>query len=340
MENPLEVSEFKPDTLASGSIAKLNVELVTDALGVPIVVPVMVVKGREEGPVLGIVSTLHGNELNGILVIHELFKHLDPAKVAGTIVGIPVLNVPGYLFNQREFIDGVDLNHIMPGDPQGNQSEVFASRLVDRIISRFDFIMDFHTASFGRDNSHYVRANLAQEKPAWMAKLQHASIIVHSIAPETTLRGTCTAMGIPGITIELGSPQTFQPRLVRDSLEGILNIAKGLGMIGGEIALPEKGPLICKHSFWLRTRAGGVLHVLPGLTDRVEKGDVVARINNVFGELMREVLSPESGVVVGKNMNPVATSGARVIHLGLLASDEDTFKEKYVVKEDEEEDDD
>ncbi|MBD3187305.1 hypothetical protein GF325_10780 [Candidatus Bathyarchaeota archaeon] len=181
-EEPIQVKQFRVDDLPAGKISTLNVEIVTDALNIPITVPVIVAKGTKPGPVLGLTAALHGNELNGILVIQEFLQSVDPGALKGVIAGVPVVNVPGYLFNQREYFDGFDLNHIMPGKREGKRSEVYAYRLVNRIISQFNHLIDFHTASFGRINSHYVRANLAQVETARMARMQHTQIILHSVA--------------------------------------------------------------------------------------------------------------------------------------------------------------
>jgi len=86
----------------------------------------MIAKGATEGKTIGITAAVHGNELNGISVIQRLFSQIDVKQLQGTIVGIPVVNVPSFLKKQRRFIDGKDLNRIMPGNANGNISQVYA----------------------------------------------------------------------------------------------------------------------------------------------------------------------------------------------------------------------
>mgnify|MGYP005725745905 FL=1 len=109
--------------------------LITDGLGNPINIPVMVAKGEKDGPILGLTAALHGNELNGISVIQRLFRELDINDLSGTVVGIPVVNIPSFIRKKRRFNDGVDLNHIMPGKKDGNVSNVYAYRFVNKIIN-------------------------------------------------------------------------------------------------------------------------------------------------------------------------------------------------------------
>ena len=41
-------------------------------------------------------------------------------------------------------------------------------------------------------------------------------------------------------------------------------------------------PVLCQSSEWLYTDHGGMLEVLPGLAERVRKGDIIARITSVY----------------------------------------------------------
>jgi hypothetical protein len=177
--------------------SRLFVELVGDGLASGIRVPVLVARGYEPGPVFGLTACVHGNELNGIPVIHEIFNRIDPKSLRGTVVGVVVVNVPGLHMQQREFIDGNDLNRIMPGRSDGNAAEVYAHRLLERILRPLEYLVDLHTASFGRLNSLYVRADMRHEKTALMTYLLDPQIIVHNPASDRTLRGALSRSTSP-----------------------------------------------------------------------------------------------------------------------------------------------
>ncbi|KAJ1932417.1 hypothetical protein GGF37_007066, partial [Kickxella alabastrina] len=97
------VSELDLNTFPIGKISRVWVALAEDGMGLPIRVPVMIAKGTMEGPIVGITAALHGNELNGIPLIHKLFRELDPQTLHGTLVAVPVSNSPGYLLSQRGY---------------------------------------------------------------------------------------------------------------------------------------------------------------------------------------------------------------------------------------------
>ncbi len=293
---------------------KLNI--VKNALGDFWQIPVLVHKGSS-GPVFGITAALHGNELNGISVIHQLFKKIDPKKLKGTVILIPVLNTPGFLQGMREFPeDHNDLNRIMPGNVRGSTSEVYAYNIMEKIIKKCDFLVDLHTASFGRINSLYIRADLSDKNVLKMAEVLDPQIIVNKKAERGTLRGEATEIGIPTVTLEIGDPHILQKKMIKPSTFGIYNLLNELGMIEGDQEENNHKPISCKKSYWLYSDNGGILKVTPSLTDKVKAGTLIATIADIFGNVLEDIICPEDSYVIAKAVNPVCQVGSRVIHLG------------------------
>jgi len=305
------------DELPSGQIGRFWLTLVEDSIARPVAVPVLVARGARPGPVFGVTAAVHGNELNGIPTIHRLLAAIDPDVLKGTIVAVPVVNVAGYLRNQRLFHDDADLNRLFPGREDGNASEVYAHRFVNRVLRHLHYLVDLHTASFGRVNSLYVRADMTNPVTARMARLISPQIIVHNTGADGTLRSAADDLGIPSITVEVGDPLRFQRGLVRSSRLGIQAMLDDLDMFDHDGIPPIEETLECSRSYWIYAPNGGLLRVLPAVAERVEAGQPIAVMHDMFGEMVHEILAPENGVVVGKSSNPVAESGARILHLGI-----------------------
>lgn len=311
------IYHLRIDEFPKGEITETWLHIINNGIGEPVRIPMIIARGMEEGPILGLTAALHGNELNGIPVIQRLFKQLDVNKLRGTIVGVLVANVPALLLEQRRFVDDVDLNRIAPGKRDGNRSELYIYRLINRIVKHFDYLIDLHTASFGRVNSYYIRADMDDPVSARMALLQNPDIILHNPPRGRSLRGNADDRDIKSITVELKDPHVFQYDVIEDSLIGIRNVLYDLKMLKGRISYPEEHTMLCRDSYWIYTDEGGILRVLPKLGQQIQKGQKIAEVQTIFGKVVKTYEAPRDGIIIGKSVNPINQSGSRIVHLGI-----------------------
>ncbi|KAJ3114365.1 hypothetical protein HDU96_002170 [Phlyctochytrium bullatum] len=355
VRDSLVIEEFP-----TGKISTAWINMMKQGLSEWLRIPVIIARGVKEGPVVGITAVVHGNELNGVPCIHRVITDIDVHRLTGTVVAVPCVNVPGYLRFSREFSDGKDLNRVFPGSESGTASQVYAYCILNKIVSHFDYLIDLHTASFGRVNSYYVRSDLNDPVSAILAKLQQPQIILHNSGQDGTLRSAAMSRGIKAITVEIGNPQLFQNQYVQWSYLGVMRILAYLNMfpnhefpatdsdenglgdarhpdeITSSLAAlypPPPNTIICSKGFWIYTKTGGVLEVYPGVNTVVRKGDLIARIKNIFGNIVDEIYSPSHGVTIGRSSNPVAMAGDRVLHLGIIKKENEILpkeaKENY-----------
>lgn len=318
------IQQLNLEQQPAGSVARYWLDIGSDALGQPVAVPLLVARGVLPGPILGITAAIHGDELNGTAIIFKLFENLNPTSLKGTVVAVPVSNVPGFHREQRTYPDGQDLNRLFPGNPRGAESEQYAWNFVDCLVRHFDILIDLHTASQGRVNTLYVRADMDDPLLAALAHIQQPDIIVHNKgipsagAPASgrTLRAEAAVRGIPTITVEYGDPLVWQSDMIGRGTQGILRTLTYLGMLAGNVD-PTSKAIVCRRSYWLYTDRGGLLEVPVQLGQKVIKGEVVGVLYDAFGETICTYHAPEGGIVIGKSTNPVATNGARIIHLGI-----------------------
>lgn len=293
--------------------------LYEDASGQPVRIPLIVARGSRSGPTVGVTAAIHGNELNGIRIIHHLMEELDLDELAGSLVCVPVVNIPSYNLGQREFPDGLDLNHVFPGHAQGKPSEQYARAFVDTVLPSLDYLIDIHTASEGRINTMYVRADLSESISKQMALDFNPQIILDSRSGDGTLRGAARRRKIPAITVEAGNPSVIQGRMVFEGESGVRNVLRGLGMLSGDLE-KSREPVLCSSSRWLRTTGGGLLQTKFKLMDQVKKRQTLATIYNLFGEVTASYKAPSEGIVIGMSVNPSAEAGTRYCHLGQVES--------------------
>lgn len=318
------VTNIDFDILTDGKIHKLWLLLGEDAFSKPIRVPILVAKGTKKGPVLGLTAAIHGNELNGIPIIHKVFDVLNVANLKGILIAVPGLNPVSIFNDQRRFIDQEDLNRNFPGKANGNRSQQIAYQINQKIISLFNFQIDMHTASFGRENSMYARADMDNDTLAAMAKLQEPDIILSNkgkpsfgAGSSVTMRASAIAKGIHSITVEYGNPQVYQEEMIVRGKNGILNLMHWLKMTEGDIIIPEP-KVVCSKSYWIYTDKGGLLEIPVTLNEKVREGQLIGILKTPYGDIIKQYFAPENGVVIGKSTNPVNMSGGRIIHLGIL----------------------
>jgi predicted deacylase len=327
---PQLIEEIQLEKLKPESLQYYWLRIIDNGMSQPVTIPVIVARGAGPGPVLGMTAALHGNELNGISVIHQVMAELDLKSLHGTIIAIPGLNAISIPLHQRRYFDKEDLNRNFPGKEKGNRSQQYVWQIGQKILSKVDYLVDMHTASFGRENTFYVRSDLSDTTMAKMALLQNADIVLNNkgvpsaneqISATRTMRAEAVLKGIPTITIEYGNPQVFQPELISRGKTGIQNIMSWLGMNQNPIVATQPS-VICKKSYWLYIDQGGYLEVIADLNQKVKKNERIAILRNPFGDLVREYFCPEDGIVIGRSSNPVNMSGGRIIHLGILQNED------------------
>jgi predicted deacylase len=319
--------ELDLEQLAPNTKHRIWLTMIDDGMSHPVAIPVIVVRGQQAEPVLGLIAAIHGNELNGIKVIQEIVEDIDEKKLQGTLIAIPGINAISIPQHRRRYVDEEDLNRNFPGKEKGNRSQQYVWQINHKILDQLDYLIDMHTASFGRENSLYVRAALQNDTIAQMARLQDADIILNSnglpsaneqLVATRTMRAEAMLKGIPCITVEYGNPQVYQPEMIRRGKTGVKNVMSWLKMIDQAI-VPVEQPVMCRKSYWIYVEEGGYLEVVVDLKQRLKKGELIAIMRNPFGDVLHQYYCPEDGIVIGKSSNPINMNGGRIIHLGIYA---------------------
>ncbi len=320
------IEELELDKIEPHSKKTFWLKMLDNGMSQPVCIPIIVLKGEQQSPVLGLTAAIHGNELNGIKIIQELAEEIDVSQLNGTIIAIPGLNGISIPQHRRRYVDEEDLNRNFPGKVHGNRSQQYVWQINNKVLPKMEYLIDMHTASFGRVNSLYVRAKLEDAVIAKMAKLQDADIILNSnglpstneqISATRTMRAEAMLKGIHCITVEYGNPQVFQPEIVKRGKTGIKNLMNWLEMTDEPIDLNDE-VVVCKKSYWIYVQEGGYLDIQVELKQQLQKGDLIAIMRNPFGDILNEYYCPEDGIVIGKSSNPINMNGGRIIHLGIL----------------------
>jgi hypothetical protein len=299
-----------------GQMRDIRLQVSQRYTGDPVTLPVRVIRGQKPGPALFVSAAIHGHELNGVGIIHELMFYQPPEIRAGTLVLMPVVNIFGFETQSRYMPDRRDLNRSFPGRANGSLAARLAHQFFESIVRKCDYGIDLHTAPAMRTNFPNVRADLRDKRVRELAEAFGCELLVQSRGPEGSMRREAVSSGCAVITVEAGEPLKIEPTVLEVGVRGVNSCLAALGLTKGEVYRPPAQVRISR-STWVRAELGGILrfHVSPG--EVVDEGQAIATNISVYGEAQNVLRSPAVGVVLGMTTLPTVKPGEPVCHLAL-----------------------
>jgi predicted deacylase len=271
-----------------------------------VLIPLIILHGVEPGPVLWVGSTVHGDEIPGCEVIRRLTRErLDPQKLRGTVVAAPVQHPLAYTTSSRlTFHDGVNINRVFPGNPNGTLTERIAYDLFNSGVAAADVVLDIHSNAIGAVSFNIVRTGGSGK--AWDAQWDLAEAFGITIAVgqigQTGLSGmlqdAALAAGKPALTIELSGGYVWEEPSVRAGVTGVLNVMKFFKMLDGPKEPQTEVQVIpgrLSNRHYLTCQRGGLVRPLKQLGATVKRSEPVAVLYDVFGNEVEVIQSPIDG---------------------------------------------
>ncbi len=315
-----KISSDRPPFLISGqeiyagSSAHINVPLPSQSSYMPISMPVHVVHGRQNGPVLFLSAAVHGDEINGIEIIRQVMAHSALARIRGTLIAVPIVNVYGFTTHTRYLPDRRDLNRSFPGSQHGSLASRLAHVFATEIIDRSTHGIDLHTGANHRTNYPHIRANLSNPDTEALARAFGTPVIIDANMRDGSLRQYAADKGIRSLLYEAGEALRFNPLAIRAGVRGVLNVMRALGMISGKSGTGQT-VIKASTSSWVRAPQSGLLRLEEKQGSRVEKGACLGTISDAVGRNQTSVLAPATGIVIGHTMLPVVNEGDALFHI-------------------------
>lgn len=287
---------------------------------------VLVVKGAAPGPTLVVLGAVHGDEFEGVLAIQKAYRQLDPQQIRGTVLAVPVVNLPAFAARSRITPqDGQNMARVFPGRPDGTITERIAWTVSEHLLRRADFLLDLHSSGTAMTSptlvGYYAHPGPVGERAAAAARAFGAPVVwVHpDIAPGRTL-SMAAELGIPALYTEATGGLRVRPQDLRIYTNGILNVMGYLGMRGRPPApapryyLGGNGDTDTMSTFTTEGLFSPAVRVL----QRVKAGEVIGTVRGLGGELLEEIRAPQSGRVAFLRAVPPVVPG----ELAVLIADE------------------
>jgi predicted deacylase len=284
------------------------------------VFPVIIAQGPAGvGPVLWLTGNIHGNEYNGLAVIHQLITPELVAAMSGTLVAIPTLSPAGLRIGERSpyYVYGKDPNRLFPSFPTSDEAkdtlppsglEMAYARLFACIDATADFLIDLHDYGIRaipfafRDPIFYREARdkgVAQKLQQTVGDMLDALgiTVVNEYASDKYLDmnlhrsisgASLNRARIPAVTVEIGGQRAVTPAHVQAVVTGLRNVMRWAGMLSGPRESMPDVPIIdlgypVRRTTHPRVPEACLVHFLVQPGDIVHEGDPVARMVDIYG---------------------------------------------------------
>ncbi len=271
--------------------------------GQPITLSFFLINGDRPGPTLVVTGGVHAAEYASIAAALDFGQSLQPAGLAGRVIVLPVMNVPG--FGVRSIytcpLDGKNLNRVFPGNPQGSGSEQLADWVFRNVISQANYYVDMHGGDLIEaliPFTIFYRSGDAQVDKI-SQELGQAFGIRYLVRSETygSAYSAAAKAGIPAILSEAGGQGIWTAEGVALHRQGLDRLLRHLGMTDGPAPAPLPSTLL-ERFLWLRSEQDAFWYPAVAVGDVVRQGQELGRVLDYQGNVLQTAPSPADGAVL------------------------------------------
>jgi uncharacterized protein len=260
-------------------------------------IPFAVIEGSEPGPVLLLTAGVHGSEFCSIEAAMRLLR-APPQLARGTLLILPILNVEGFrsrsIFVMPE--DGRNLNHVFPGAADGTASERLAHWLTTQVFPHIDAYVDLHNGDMIESLMTFTIFPATSAASRDLAVVFGAGIAVASPGTGFAIEAA-SRLGIPSIIGETGGNGLWSQTQIDLLHCGLRRVMYHLKMIT-ETPPPSATADELVTKWDPRSQCDGVWYPAKTLRERVEGGELLGRITDVFGNTLQEISAPHPGFIL------------------------------------------
>lgn len=295
-------------------------------------VPIMIVRGTKIGKTLFLRAGDHPEEYAAILGAINIYQKVNPSKLTGNLVIVPVTNVPAFEVSKSKWasrtsyvspVDGLNfvtvLEEVARGKvgrglgAGGSLTYVIAEAILTEIGLKSDYSISLHGGALPEKQGIFSVYSKIGDRQIDEVSAAMAELCPYPAKYVYVGQSEPSSWKIPSIISEAGDRGLVDNSAVIAQTEGVFNVMRYLNMIKGKPKVPK--PIIVNgfESCRIRAKRGGVWYPMVDFGVTVVEGQKVGEIKNVFGEVIEEVFSPISGVVMVVNIPPPVCSGAPLV---------------------------
>ncbi len=285
--------------------------------------PICIINGKEKGAVFTIIAGIHGYEYPPIIALQEILNEINPQKLNGTLIILPIANI-GAFYQRMPFFhpeDKKNLNKTFPGSPSGSISEQIANYITQNIIPNTDIFIDLHGGDANEDLVPFVcfydnPKNLENtQKAQQLSEISGLPIIVsypYTISneePALYAFKQAVQLGKVSISIEagkLGNLQSDNVTILKNAIYNILDFSK---VYLTEQKTKQKEQKLFTQQIYISSPKKGIFYSKLKAGDFVRKGENLGYITDIFGKQLSNITTPTQGIILYKVGTPPINEG-------------------------------
>ena len=320
MATNIEIDRFRFDDVSKVGKRAYFLEIPLDESGEQVGIPLLIANGKQPGKTLVAFAAVHGDELEGVQAIQDVFAELNTDEMSGRLIAVPVANLPAFhAVDRLSPIDSLNLARTFPGKKDGSITERIAHYLGEMIIPQGDFFLDLHSApaSMMPTMVGYDAADTESGRVSKDAALKMGMPVVWGhpdVGPGRTL---CAAMArdIPWLYVESPSGRRVSP----EGLPYYIDVLKNLL---GYLKIIDREPSNTKPELHLfgsgdvdrmrSVNSAGFFVQKVKLLEYVKSGHLIGEVRDIFGEVLEEVRTEHAGYVAVLRSQPLVSAGEQV----------------------------
>ncbi|MFC2169067.1 M14 family metallopeptidase [Acidobacteriota bacterium] len=295
--------------------------------------PVTVINGSKEGPVLALVAGIHGYEYPPILSLYRLKTAVDPEMLTGTLILVHIANLPS--FQKRTIyynpFDWKNLNRVFPGDPNGTITQRIAHILKEKVIEKCDFLIDLHCGDGNEALIPYTYWMISgnekiDNKTKNMTLAFGLKYIIidktrtKDISQSKYLGNTAILFSKPAITTESGYLGKTDEESVARNVKGILSVMRLFEMIDGKPEFVSDPVWIDRYEV-IFSDVDGLFYPQTKMGYYATEGERIGYITDYLGSVIKDFYAPFTGIMLYIIATPPANKGEPLFEIGRIKRD-------------------
>jgi predicted deacylase len=271
--------------------------------GTNISIPVILVRGKKPGKTVCFNGCIHGDEFAGMQAIIRIAHDIDLTELSGTIVAVPVVNVPAM----------EDLSRV-------NHYDFFN---MNRIVKKCDAMIDLHGGGGYASINNMVVAQGGFEEMVWSLALATGfDLIWLGGSWGGTGRISALEAGIPAITVEAGGGMLSKEEDISVHMDMMKSVMRYLKILPGQPDIAKKYRVMTGGE--THSKKGGFFQPCTVSGQDVKEGELIGVITDLYGRKVCNVTAPTDGVLTQLRYPCPVSPGDTLFILGNIKEEKES----------------